>query len=62
MEARKLRFLSSCQYTHGCYVPASWAAQHTIVCLDLKLNFAVFWQDIYAFGYTGCAFTRIHRK
>ena len=31
---RKLHFLSSCQYTHGCYAPASWAAQHTTVCLD----------------------------
>ena len=27
-EVRKLRFLSSCQYTHGCYAPAS------TVCLD----------------------------
>ena len=34
-EVRKLRFLSSCQYTHGCYAPASWAARHTTVCLDL---------------------------
>ena len=34
MEVRKLRFLSSCQYTHGCYAPASWAARHTTVCLD----------------------------
>ena len=33
-EVRKLRFLSSCQYTHGCYVPAYWAARHTTVCLD----------------------------
>ena len=33
-EVRKLRFLSSCQYTHGCYAPASWAARHTNVCLD----------------------------
>ena len=32
-EVRKLRFLSSCQYTHGCYAPASWAARHTTVCL-----------------------------
>ena len=24
-EVRKLLFLSSCQYTHGCYAPASWA-------------------------------------
>ena len=29
-----MRFLSSCQYTHGCYAPASWAARHTTVCLD----------------------------
>ena len=34
---RKLRFLSSCQYTHGCYAPASWAARHTTVCLDVPL-------------------------
>ena len=33
-EVRKLRFLSSCQYTHGCHAPASWAARHTTVCLD----------------------------
>ena len=35
-EVQKLRFLSSCQYTHGCYAPASWAARHTTVCLDTK--------------------------
>ena len=35
-EVRKLRFLSSCQYTHGCYAPASWAARHTTVCLDIE--------------------------
>ena len=35
-EVRKLRFLSSCQYTHGCYAPASWAARHTTVCLDMQ--------------------------
>ena len=34
-EVRKLRFLSSCQYTHGCYAPASWATRHTTVCLDI---------------------------
>ena len=34
-EVRKLRFLSSCQYTYGCCAPASWAARHTTVCLDL---------------------------
>ena len=33
-EVRKLRFLSSCQYTHGCCAPASWAARHTTMCLD----------------------------
>ena len=33
-EVRKLRFLPSCQYTHGCCAPASWAARHTTVCLD----------------------------
>ena len=33
-ELRKLHFLSSCQYTHGCCAPASWAARHTTVCLD----------------------------
>ena len=33
MEVRKLRFRSSCQYTHGCCAPASWAARHTTVCL-----------------------------
>ena len=37
-EVRKLRFLSSCQYTHGCYAPDSWAARHTTVCLDLIQN------------------------
>ena len=35
-ELRKLRFLSSCQYTHGCCAPASWAARHTTVCLDFS--------------------------
>ena len=28
---------SSCQYTHGCYAPASWAARHTTVCLDIYI-------------------------
>ena len=37
-EVRKLRFLSSRQYTHGCYAPASWAARHTTVCLDTILT------------------------
>ena len=35
-EVRKLHFLSSCQYTHGCCAPASWAARHTTVCLDVR--------------------------
>ena len=34
-EVRISRFLSSCQYTLGCCAPASWAARHTTVCLDL---------------------------
>ena len=33
-EVRKLHFLPSCQYTHRCCAPASWAARHTTVCLD----------------------------
>ena len=37
-EVQKLRFLSSCQYTHGCCAPASWAARHTTVCLDLYIS------------------------
>ena len=36
-EVRKLRFLSSCQYTHGCGAPDSWAARHTTVCLVLGM-------------------------
>ena len=44
-EVRKLRFLSSFQYTHGCYTPASWAARHTTVCLDVESDC----------GYTFCA-------
>ena len=35
---RKLHFCSSCQYTHGCCVPASWAARHTTVCLDISVS------------------------
>ena len=37
-EVRKLHFLSSCQYTHRCCAPASWAARHTTVCLDIVAN------------------------
>ena len=33
-EVQILHFRSSCQYTHGCSAPASWAARHTTVCLD----------------------------
>ena len=33
-EVQKLHFRSSCQYTHGCCVPASWATRHTTACLD----------------------------
>ena len=36
-EVRKVRFLSSCQYTYECYALASWAARHTTVCLDLHI-------------------------
>ena len=32
--ATEVRKVSSCQYTHRCYAPASWAARHTTVCLD----------------------------
>ena len=35
-EVQKLHFCSSYQYTHGCCVPASWAARHTTVCLDVN--------------------------
>ena len=35
-EVRKLDFRSSCQYTHGCCTPASWATRHTTVCLDYQ--------------------------
>ena len=41
-EVRKLRFLSSCQYTHGCYAPASWAARHTTVCLDTLIASVIY--------------------
>ena len=35
IEVRKLCFWFSCQYTHGCCMPASWAARYTTVCLDI---------------------------
>ena len=38
MEVRKSCFLFSCQYTHGYYAPASWAARLTTVCLDLSFS------------------------
>ena len=37
-EVRKLCFHSSCQHTHGCCAPASWAARHTTVCLDYRMK------------------------
>ena len=42
-EVRKLRFCSSCQHTHGRYAPASWAARHTTMCLDLWQWCNVMW-------------------
>ena len=46
-EVRKLRFLSSCQYTHGCYAPAS-GPHNTLLCVLIlyvhegKLNYRQF--------------------
>ena len=28
---------SSCQHTHRCCVPDSWAARHTTMCLDVGI-------------------------
>ena len=50
-EVRKLRFLSSCQYTHGCYAPASWVARHTTVCLDMHCN-VLFSHEVYVWHCT----------
>ena len=36
-EVQKLHFCSSCQYTHGCCAPASWAARDTTMCLDIYI-------------------------
>ena len=36
-EAQKLHFLSSCQYTHGCYAPASWAAENCVFFLPVNI-------------------------
>ena len=46
-EMRKLHFLSSCQYTYGCCAPASWAAQHTTMCLDISISnsLSFFWKS-----------------
>ena len=33
------RYCSSFQYTEMCGMPASWAAQHIIMCLDLRSLF-----------------------
>ena len=38
-EVRKFRFLPSCQYTHGCCAPASWATRHTTVYLDYETRY-----------------------
>ena len=46
-EVRKLRFLYSCQYTHGCYAPASWAARHTTVCLDFPIILSLDYMCLY---------------
>jgi len=38
---RKSPYCSSCQYTHGCGAPTSWAARHSTVCIlngGMKLN------------------------
>ena len=51
-EVRKLRFFSSCQYTHGCYAPASWAARHTTVCLDSHCRMQVIQLFIHLYVYT----------
>ena len=37
-EVQKLHFRFSCQYTHGCCAPASWAARHTTVCLNTNFQ------------------------
>ena len=46
-EVRKLRFRFSCQYTHGCCAPASWAAQHTTVCVDIYIYIYIYHQQEY---------------
>ena len=51
-EVRKLRFLSSCQYTYGCCARASWAARHTTVCLDKVIFKAV---ASYSYGHVQIA-------
>ena len=33
-EVTYTHYYSSCQYTHGCDAPASWAARHTTMCLN----------------------------
>ena len=37
-EVQQLRFRSSCQYTYRCCAPASWAARHTTMCLDISIH------------------------
>ena len=42
-EVRKLHFRSSCQYTHGCCAPASWAAPHdTLPCVLIQIKHTLF--------------------
>jgi len=38
---RKLRYCSSCQYTHGCGAPASWAAQYILLCFLISAYICV---------------------
>ena len=52
-EVQKLRFLSSCQYTHGCYAPASWAARQTTLCLDIK-DLSILHSQTYVAECTSC--------
>ena len=49
-KVRKLRFLSSYQYTHGCYAPASWAARHTTVCLDIEEEKPKYNSEVFKFS------------
>ena len=39
---QKSCYCFSCQYTHGCGMPASWAAQHTMCVLMIVHYFCQF--------------------